>query len=440
MKKRIYIFPLILLILFASCESILEVEPTQAISAEQAITNKNGLQRAVIGSYDALQQGGYYGHNYPIFNDLIADNLRATGTKVEYAEINNNAILADNGFVEGIWNSIYRSINRVNNVLDNINDISDITQEERDNYEGQMKFLRALHYYNLVRFFGGVPLRLTASTSESSSLNIPRASVDDVYQQIISDLTDAQGKITNTNPGMATDAAVKALLAKVHLRLKNWSEAATFASAVINDYGFSLVGDYGDLFLTDGGDNSETIFIVKFDAQDKNVIAQYFFPGSLAGRKEVTPTSSLISAYENDDTRRNASIAGIETEPYDDSYGIKYSDVATGTDNVYVMRLAEMYLIRAEALANDDGDVAEIQADINQIRNRATLGDTEADDYSALLDEILRQRRLEFAFEGHRWFDLIRISGSATTNILPIPLVEIESNNEINEEDQNPGY
>lgn len=436
MKKLIYFLPFLFILI--SCESVLDVSPTQSIAADEAITDKNGIKRALTGCYDALQQGGYYAHNYVLFAGLTSDNLRATGTKVEYSELESNSFLADNGFIEGIWNAIFRSINRVNNVLYYLDGVGDITDAERTDFEAQCLFLRGLHYYNLVRYFGGVPLKSKPSLN-ATGLDIPRSSESEVYQFIISDLEAAKGNISTTSSKRANNNAVLALLAKVNLEMGNYSEAATLASEVINSSSHSLESDYANIF-EESGSSSEIIFQVDFDAQDKNVLAQYFFPGSLAGRKEATPSISLIESYENSDTRIAASINDILASPYNESYCIKYSDVSTGTDNVFVIRLAEMYLLRAEANARANGNVADIQNDINTIRNRAGLSDTQASNHNALLDAILNERRHELAFEGSRWFDLVRFEKHDGKTILPIPLAEIQTNASINESDQNPGY
>lgn len=440
MKK---IFSLIIAIgLLASCE-VLDVKPKASIGTEDAITNRSGVEQALTGCYDAMQYSGYYGRNFIITGDLTTDNAEATGTIKEYGELANNNLLADNVVVEGIWNDIYTAINRVNNVLYYLPDVEDITTAERDNFEGQLRFLRALHHFNLMRLFGEVPLKTTPSLSAGDELNVPRAGMNDIYNSIITDLEFAGNAISAQVAYNATSTAATALLARVYLQKEEWQLAIQKATEVIDNSGLSLETDYADLFI--GGDNSEAIFYVNFNEQDKNRLAEYFLPTTFGGRREISPSQDLISAYEAGDDRKASTIGN----PDGDAYGMKYMDISTGSDKVYVLRLAEMYLVRAEAIVRSGGNLDDAAADINQVRNRATLGNTAAATADDLLLAIEQERRVEFVFEGHRWFDLTR-TGRALDLIptvtqecqmlFPIPLSEIQTNDAITPADQNPCY
>jgi hypothetical protein len=444
--KNIFITSLIALIAFTSCSDLLDVEPTDAISADQAINDKVGVDRAITGSYNALQSVGSYGRNHILVSDLPADNLRWSGTTQEYSQIDLNEIAADNGTVEGIWSANYDGINRVNNVLLRIPDITDLSDDERNMYQGEALFLRALFHFNLVGFFGGVPIK-TEPTLDLNHIDQARNSAEEVYQQIIADLIQAEELLPLTMPvGHASAFSATALLARVYLsqfQLTGNSSYADLAvesaSKVINEGGFSLMESYADLFIPDP--NSESIFEVVYDAQNSNRLAQYFFPRSLTGRYEVAPTEEFIQSYEEGDVRLNASIAiDVENNPY----GIKYTDITAGTDRVYVLRLAEMYLVRAEARAYSNGDIGLIKSDLDVIRSRAGLPAVTAGDYPSLKLAIENERRHEFAFEGQRWEDLVRTGRAATVmgineeyTLFPIPLSEMQTNNLIT---QNPGY
>lgn len=215
------------------------------------------------------------------------------------------------------------------------------------------------------------------------------------------------------------------------------------ADSVIKYGGYTLPGNYADVFASDG--SAETIFEIDFTELDRNRIAEYNFPKTLNGRREVEPDASLISAYEAGDERKAVSIA------YDGAlaYANKYNDLSKGSDNIIVLRLAEMYLIRAEAEASlAGGNITSVRSDINAIRSRADLGPTGADTADELLLAIEQERRVEFAFEGHRWFDLVRTGRAsdvlpnvtrATQTLFPIPADEILTNNSP-EMIQNPGY
>jgi hypothetical protein len=441
MKTTRYIFIIVLFSFFlCACEKVLDVQPTQSLSTEEAIQNKNDVMRALTGCYDALQQTGLYRLDMIVLPDLASDNLDHTGTRQEYGQIDNNSILAENFIIEGVWNDSYGALNRVNSLLDKLPEITDFTDDERANVIGQLYFIRALIHFNLVNCFGAVPIKTSPTYGVDESLDVGRDDIADVYQQIIIDLENAAGKIGPQENIFATDGAVKALLARVYLYTGQWELAKSFASSVINNSMYQLDPDYHNLFS--GASSDEIIFQIDFNTQDQNTLAYYFFPTSEEGRNEFTPSESMEDAYEPGDTaRKNASLADL-------GYAYKYRDITTGTDKVKVLRLAEMYLIRAEAEAKLNGDLEMIKNDINAIRNRAGLENTTATSYGDLMLAIEQERRVEFAFEGYRWLDLIRTGRamevldnitSPNQLLLPIPLSEITANTNPDMY-QNPGY
>lgn len=442
MKKQLIPLAFLLTAMFPSCE-VLEVEPAQSISAETALTTVKGVQQALNGCYDALQFAGYYGRNYILAPELVSDNGLATGTIKEYKELANNSLLADNVVVEGIWNDIYTAINRTNNVIYYAPQVKDIQAAELNNILGQARFLRALHHFNLLRLFGPVPLKDQPSLNAGAALNTPRAPIAALYSFILDDLIFAESNITNTNPALATRLAATALMARIYLYQQDYENARLKATAVLAAPALKLETEYAALF--EAGNNTETIFHAAFDEQDKNRLAEYFLPTSFGGRKEVSPSSTLLTAYEAGDARFPVSISS----PASDPYGTKYTDISTGTDKVYILRLAEMYLIRAEAEARLNGNMVQIKADIDTLRQRAQLGNVVASSYADLILAIEKERRVEFAFEGHRWFDLVRTNRAmdlkptvtqACQMLFPIPLSEIQTNDAIKPEDQNPCY
>ncbi|MEI7500021.1 MAG: RagB/SusD family nutrient uptake outer membrane protein [Bacteroidota bacterium] len=432
-----------------SCE-LLDPKPTYAITSGDAIKDQNGVNKAIVGCYSALQYSTYYGRNYVVMGDISTNNLVWTGTGPDYNQINNNSILADNLIVRDIWSTIYDAINRVNNVISVLPEIS-MSQISKDNAYGECYFLRALSHYNLVRLWGAVPIKKLPTTGNLAELQVPRDPVDAVYKQVISDLTEADAKLPDENAiGRATKSAAKALLAKVYLNRYNlFKDAADldkafgFSTQLITSSGFSLVNDYNTLFNPEA--NAESIFEITFNAQDPNSLAVYYFTKLLAGRYEFAPTDTLINSYEPNDLRKNASIA------YDGAgspYGYKYRDMVTSSDRVYLFRLGEMYLIRAEANTYKQAPIDEIQADINVIRKRAGLSDTDASAYATLFLAIETEYKHEFAFEGHRWFDLTRTDRamqvlpnitSRNQYLFPIPQSELQTNTNPGMV-QNPGY
>lgn len=439
--KKILIIPLLLFIFLTACD-VLDVEPYHSIPADQAILTKEDVASAVNGVYSSLQSAGYYGRNYLVAGDLAADNLDWTGTTAGYNQIDNNSILADNVIVEGIWSAIYSAVSRANFVIDALPDVvandANFTSDDALEFEAELKFIRAMAHFDLARMFGPVPIRIATAAASDEDLNVPRRSLQDVYTQVFDDLEFAETYIReNIIRGRASKSATLALKARVSLYFYQYSEdpnmlvqAIDAATALINDPNLELEPDFGRLF--DGNPNSESIFEVNFGEQDRNRLAEYFFPTALSGRREFSPTEDLYEAFHDDDLRRDVSVAKDGTN----LYGFKYHDIETGTDNVYVLRLAEMYLIRAEANLLT-GEYADARDDINAIRVRAGLLPVDSSDPEVLEDEMMEMRRLEFAFEGHRWFDLVR-TGKALEllegitqecqYLFPIPLGELLTN------------
>lgn len=447
-KKMKFLKPTILFGALAftafSC-NVLDVEPQNSIPAEEAFKDKSGIERGIFGSYNSFQYLGYYGRTYSIFSDLAADNLAQPldGTAAEYREVDNNSILPENGSVAGIWSSVYDGINVANNVIEKVPAMSDMSTQEKNAALGELYFVRALNHFNALVYFGGVPIK-TTPTIGINDLDVPRNSVDQVYAQIIADLTFASEHLpaSNSLKIRATKYAAVALLARVYLYQRDYAMASTMAGRVITEGGYTLLDDYAAIFEGDG--SAETIFEIDFTALDRNRIAEYNYPKTLNGRREVEPTQDLLDAYEIGDERFNATIA------FDGAlaYPIKYDDLSTGADNFIVLRLGEMYLIRAEAEARNNGDITMIQADLDAIRQRANLSPTSASSHPALLLQIEKDRRIELAFEGHRWFDLVRTGralevlpnvNSINQTLFPIPSSELQTNTNPGMT-QNPGY
>ena len=425
-----------------SCD-VLNVEPQNSIPAIEAFKNKNDLERGILGAYNSFQSLSYYGRTYGIFSDLAADNLSHpdNATAVAYAEVDNNVILPENTSVDGIWSAIYDGLNVVNNVISKVDGIPDMNDAEKNEALGELYFIRALHHFNLVNYFGDIPIKI-APTVGIGNINAPRDPVAAVYAQITSDLIFAAQHLPASGTKIrASKDAANALLARVYLYNKDNANAAALATTVINNGNSSLLADYADVF-EDG--TAESIFEIDFNPLDRNRIAEYNFPLSENGRGEVRPSTDILGSYEPGDERYVATYAFSGTTPY----AIKYDDLSTGSENVIVLRLAEMYLIRAEAEVHLGGSVSDIRDDINVIRNRAGLGDINFASYPELLFAIENERRHEFAFEGHRWFDLVRTERAVeilptvthiNQTLFPIPLSELITNTNPGMY-QNPGY
>lgn len=442
MKKSILL--IFVMIAAWSCD-VLDVEPKSSIDASTAFKNKEDIDKGIVGVYSYFPALSYYGRSDVIFPDLAADNLSHPigATASEYREIANNNILPENGSVAGMWSIMYGGINVANNIIDKVPSIPNMTDAEKNTALGELYFIRALNHFNLLNYFGAIPIK-TAPTVGVGNLDVPRNPVDQVYSQIINDLLFASENLSSSGNKVRTSKyAAKALLARVFLYQGNYDQAVTLATDVIQNGGYTLLSNYADVFAAD--QSSESIFEIYFSQTERNRIAEYNFPTSLNGRREVEPSADLLAAYETGDERYQASIAFDGTS----AYAIKYDDLSLGADNVIVLRLADMYLIRAEAEANKTApNVASIQSDINQIRTRANLSPTAEASLPQLIRIIEKERRVEFAFEGHRWFDLVRTGravsvlpnvNSVNQTLFPIPSDEIQTNNDPGMT-QNPGY
>jgi starch-binding outer membrane protein, SusD/RagB family len=425
------------------CNSLLDTSPTDRVPEDEAITSADGARAALTGAYEALESGSYYGGDFYLFGDLSSDNAIDVGTFNTYADADANQLTADNTTILDIWAAIYDAINRVNVILAKVPGVPGLDPAERDEIMGEAYFLRALHYHNLVKMFGGVPLPLAPAASLEEASQITRATSAEVYTQILSDLQQAETLVTSTSPTTrATIGAVKALQARVYLYQANWASANAKADEVIG-LGYTLAPNFGDLFDDEGQDTPEDIFKIAFTAQQFQFM-YYWISCSVGGGCEVAPSQSIINAFDPTDERLAWSISG-DTEP--DAWGTKYPTTA-GAEDIHVIRFAEVLLIKAEASA-ELTDLATSVSLINEIRIRAgidtlVLG-TDITTQQEVLDEVDQQRRLELFAEGDRWFDLVRTgrvtaalpSVPAFQQLYPIPQAELDVAPNLV---QNPGY
>jgi hypothetical protein len=426
----------------SGCGSLLDTNPVDQLPDDKAITNAAGARAALAGAYDGLQDLSYYGGEYLFFNDLIADNAIHNGTFSEYADADQHLIQAANVSVAEIWNALYNAISRVNLIIQKVPALTDLDALEKDEILGEAYCLRALHYHNLVRLWGGVPLRLIPPTSVDDASTIGRATAAEVYTQILADLAEAETRISNLSPtNRASVGAVKALQARVYLYQQNWAAANAKADEVIG-LGYTLAPAIADLFDAVGQDTPEDIFKVTFTDSDYQNIGYYYLSYNSGGRSELAVDGNLIAAFDPADDRLAFGVNQNESP----AEGTKFP-TPIGAEDVHVIRFAEVILTKAEAMArlnNLDSAVAEY----NKIRVRALLPahvlGVDVTTQQEVLAAIDLERRLELAFEGDRFADLVRTGQAqavlgipAYQEVLPIPLREIEVAPGIT---QNPGY
>lgn len=440
MKLR-YIAGIAAVALMAACDSPLDVDPTNAIP-DGGYNDARSVQLGVNGAYASLKSGALYSRDLTAYPELYADNLEFTGTYTTDGEVGNRNIFPNNVSIRDAWRASYQGINRANSVLAAIPDVSDLTEERAAQFKGEMLFLRALNHFNLVRYFGGVPIMTEPTSGISEKDMVSRDTPEAVYAQIEADLEDAIELLpAKTSAGHATRGAAEALLVRAYLEQGKWAAARDLATTVINERGYELMPAFAEIFQTKN--SKESILEIQYSTIDSNSQAFWYFPQSEGGRRGFAPTKALFDAFEAGDARRDVSIAAEEDGTL---YGTKYFRVANGDDNVIVLRLAEMYLARAEANARLGADPAVVRADIDVIRERAGLAPLAASVTAEedLISAILQERRLEFAMEGHRFFDLRRtgraeavLNISASRLLFPIPQAERDVNKNL---DQNPDY
>jgi starch-binding outer membrane protein, SusD/RagB family len=429
--------------LVAACDSPLDTAPTTAIDAATALTSKRGVELAINGAYRSLQSGSLYARQELAFSDMYADNLSYTGTFTGDREVGSRAILPGNGEVGGIWTSSYQGISRINYVIEALPNVDDMTDAQKATARGEMLWLRGVFYHLLAKYYGGVPLMdKPTSTVDSATINVSRTTQAETYAFIIKDLEEASTLLSAARVnGRATKGAADALLARVYLETGDYTKARDKSTLLLSNPSYRLVTNFNSLWEVATGKNStESIYEVQFTTTNSNSAAFWFAPTPL-GRFGFGPTADLYNAFEPGDVRRDAS---IKTETSGQRWGYKYRQVGAGTDNIPVLRLAEQFLIRAEANARLNAPAATVQADINAIRTRAGLGNTTAATTQALLDAILQERRVELAFEGFRFMDLRRHGKAAA--LLGIPAAKLlwplpQSERDVNPNlAQNPGY
>lgn len=416
--KILKMVPAVLLAVgLGACDGdVLDVLPVDRIPAETAITDPASAQAALLGAYSALQDDDLYGGGYVMFGDLMADNAEHEGTFDSFDEADRMQLVAANTQIYATWAALYAGINRVNVLIKRVPELeSDLPGEEEQLAEilAEAYALRALHYHNLVRAWGGVPLVLTPPATVDEAGQVARSTEGEVYAQILSDLAAAETHFAAAGSGnsertFATPGFVDALRSRVYLYMEDWA-AAEAAAREVMAAGYGLAPSYASVFAAPHEATAEDIFRVAFAVADINDYGYYY---QYAGRFEIGATQEIFNAYPAGDDRP-AVIFGGSNAPGEREV-IKYP-TTSGTEDVHVIRYAEVLLNLAEALARQGGaaNLDEAVSYLNQVRQRANLppyvrasGDlpTQAE----VIEAIVFERRLELAFEGDRWFDLVR--------------------------------
>ncbi|WP_158563320.1 RagB/SusD family nutrient uptake outer membrane protein [Chitinophaga silvatica] len=487
----------------SSCKKFLDQTPVSSTTTGNAYKTGDDIEAALTGAYNSFMSTNFYQWEIYAHTDVRSDNAYCGGSNdVDYYQLDMNSIPNTNGSVYRAWTELYAAIARANSVLVNIDNIKDesLTDVRRQQIIGEALFLRSFHYYQLVSLWGGVPLERYSNSAASKDINLPRATAEQTYTFIDSCLQVAVRNLPasygadNVDKVRATKGAAYALLAKIWAQRpeKNYTKVSLYCDSVLLQ-GYSLVTNYTYLFDGNHNYNTESIMEIPYIANTSGVVnwgTEMLYPTHDNGQvpndtwqRYCVPSRTLVNAFEKagDLVRKNASVS-FESAPWSDDYWnpCGASDIAvpfafkahnpsnwSGGDHTYLLRLADILLLKAEALAML-GDLEHSASYVNDVRSRVNLPDISGDSKLDMLTKILNERQLELAFEWQRWNDLIRYNVAVSTmnglnetyyicnddgsmkkggainynfndnkTLLPIPLTELQANPNLT---QNKGY
>lgn len=498
MKSYSYLIFAGCLLLVSCSESFLDLAPKSEVSADNFYRNETDFRNAVNAAYSSLQEDGLYGNDFSHLAEVPSDNVTvfnpAGAGGASQNEIDLFTTSTANASVLNVYAGSYKGIQRCNIVLERIGPAT-ITEGLKNQFTGETKFIRALHYFNLVRLFGDVPLVLAEIKSAQEGYGYGRTPVEEVYEQILADLTDAETKLpltyTGSNIGRVTQGAAKTLRGKVYLTRKAYPQAVAKLKEVIDSGGsgnakqYDLAPAYADNFNPAKSNNAghkESIFEIQYKSggtgegspwnnrSAPNGVAVSVVGVGAGNGVFMWPTTNIVGAYAKSDLRKVANIDSARISGAFVTYVKKYVQSAYGTvpfasfdadANWPLLRYADVLLMYAEAINEANGGPNAVAYDaINRVRRRAfgvpVATPSAAYDLpvglnkAAFFTAVESERRLELAFEGHRWFDLLRTDRAIPVMsalgfsikprdlLFPIPQAEIDINPRLLT--QNPGY
>ncbi|WP_131537844.1 RagB/SusD family nutrient uptake outer membrane protein [Pedobacter nototheniae] len=442
---------LILSMTVTSCKKAIEIDPVDYVNSETALSSKAGIDAGIVTAYALLKGEVMYGNRMIGLGEALSDNGRSTNRSGRYV----SEAVNSSGSHYSNWTTSYYGLNLINQILEaipNLN-VTGVTDATKASWIGELKFLRALYHFDLVKEYayipgavvaaqdrGGVPIISKSTTTADAALatKSSRNSLTEVYDFIYSDLTDAVSKLSDigSSPSRANKQAAQALFSRVALYRKDWANVIAYSTPVITSRGSTLLTSANYVTGWTSAVNPESLFEVTFAASGEslgvNVSLQTLFTSlkvrgdrtQKGGYGDLVPTNDLVSKLGITVTNNGSTTAAITARSSDvrnqlfelgaTAYTTAYIECtkflgrsgAINLDNVPVIRISEAYLNRAEAYYFSGNEPLAL-ADVNKIRtNRGLTASTATG--TALWDEILLQRRLEFAFEGQRFMDLKR--------------------------------
>lgn len=466
MKSYNYLLACCFVMVLGACNDVLEQDPQIQIAQERAITNKKGAEAAIAGMYNELQDADYYGRNFQIMSDVSTDIAQSVGSWDFYREMDTYLTSIGNTENGNFWTRAYRAVNVANNIINRVPELTDVQEADKNSYLGQAYFVRGLAFFDLTKTYGGVPgivgmlgvpLVTQPSTKIDESLFPARPTLEESYKQVEDDLLMALELLPEQHASdvatrsQAVKGSARALLSRLYLYINQPEKVIEYANQVIGDTKYSFVDNYLDIFQSKF--TSEAIFELNYNSADRSGLRNWYVPASLGGRGDIAANTSFYEEVtaNPDDVRGQLFAFNSGANAYYPTKYIKAGDI----DNAHIIRLSEVYLNRAEARAKT-GDMTGALSDLNQIRSNAGLDGISTTGTEEMLEAIWQERKVELAFEGHSFFDMVRtgqalakLSNVERTNgppvslldpnrqVFPIPGFDVDSNPNL---EQNEAY
>ncbi|MDJ1472091.1 RagB/SusD family nutrient uptake outer membrane protein [Xanthocytophaga flava] len=450
----LYIFIIGLFICtLCGCEDVLNPKPNNILSAEIVLTSPDDVPQVRIGLYNALRSTAALS---VVAGDLTADLVVHNGTFTVYNELSNKRIPSTNEAAAEFWRTIYNVVYITNFIEERLPGLAGVPTVEKNRLMAEARLLRGYVYFIGANTFGGIPLVTTTDVETNS--NIGRSSKEEILAFALENITQSIGGLPDSSTigaGYATKYVARALLARYYLYQGDWVQAEQFATQVINSGQYQLEPSFSTIVTKDF--TRESILEVGYGATDDPGSDTYSLNNLFVGRREVIPANSfLLKIINNESGDRNLTVSFDVRNQRGNDNGFsvaKYGTSDADNNNIVLFRLAEMYLIRAEARARQGkltGAGGAI-ADINVLRTRAKANTITSSNQSDILTAIENERLYELAFEGHRWYDLVRTQRANavmttfssnwkdTYTVWPVPQIEIQRNPALRGH-QNPGY
>lgn len=447
--------------------NVLDQDPQFQIATTEAFSNPINAEATLNGLYNEAQL--IYNWRSQTIGDLASDLVQSIDTWDNFNVIDEFRQTPDNTEVDDMYTQLYRTIDLANNIISFAPTVPGLEQSRIDDMLGQAYTFRGMMYFELVKYFGGIPnkygeLGVVIETEPSAGVNEAsyksRASLQETWDQIKRDLEEGEKLLPAARASnfltrsRLVKAAASAMLARYYLYIDQWAQSEAYATKVIAQGSYTLAKPFSNIFRTEF--SSESVFEMDYNVVDFSGLRQWYYPASLNGRGGLSfhkPFATELVAKQGADARSvlidfNPAFGGVY-------YSTKFN-LLQNASNVPVIRIAEMYLIRAEARARQN-NISGGMEDLNRVRNRADLPNVTASTGVELINLVLEERKFEFAIEGHRFFDMTRTGrainiftnlprttgaslysiGTTDKYIFPIPTSEILSNSNMT---QNPAY